>query len=165
MAQAVIACALLEPANARARPSTLIKDDAAYARMFNPDYPLSLYFTCICIVQKVQAFLKATGNADFKEHANNIRFYIATLATLRLSGVPRPSVSAVAGLDLRGFTDEVLNTAAQEVFDQYTRLGATDQVAKGPDLERVILTNHAESVATQLRGTGGRSGSRRRGTR
>ena len=43
MAQAVMAIVLRQPDNARARPSSLIKRDDDYHRLFSPSYPIEIY--------------------------------------------------------------------------------------------------------------------------
>ncbi|MEK6700307.1 MAG: AIPR family protein [Nitrospirota bacterium] len=156
MAQAVIACALLEPANARARPSTLVKDDEAYRRIFNLSYPLDLYYKCAAIARATEHVLKGSTVPDvYREHANNLRFYVATLVTLRLSGVPRPSVPNVAAVNLQKMTDGYIESASEAVYKEYKALGGTDQVAKGIELEKRILEQHKKATLKELKkGTG-----------
>jgi hypothetical protein len=152
MAQAVIACALQEPANARARPSTLIKDDEAYRRIFNSSYPLDLYYKCAVIARAAEDILKSSSAPDiYREHANNLRFYVASLVTLRLTGVPRPSVSNVANVDLYKMSDELTESAANDVYKEYKGMGSTDQVAKGTELEKQILSKHKKAVLKILK--------------
>jgi hypothetical protein len=151
LAQSVIACALREPANARARPSTLIKDDAAYARIFNPSYPLDLYYKTLFVAKECETYLKTGTVPEYKEHANNLRFYVATLVILRLCGVPTPSIAAVAALDLAKLTEKMIANASADVFKTYTALGADDQVAKGSEIEKRLLAGHAKVVTKALR--------------
>ncbi len=151
LAQSVIACALREPANARARPSTLIKDDAAYARIFNPSYPLELYFKTLVVAKDCETYLKSGSIPELKEHANNLRFYIATLVVLRLCGVPTPSIAAVSKLDLTKLTEPVIAEAAKNIFKRYAELGGDDQVAKGTKLEKRLLSDHSKKITKKLR--------------
>lgn len=151
MAQAVMACGLCEPANARARPSTLIKNEDAYRRIFNADYPLEIYYTSIQIVRKVEDFLRTTPVAEYRSHSNNLRFYISTLVVLRACALPRPAINEVARLDLLKVTSEVIAAATREVYDAYAALGATDQIAKGPNLQTSMLKKHAEEVEAKFR--------------
>ncbi|MBI4556210.1 MAG: AIPR family protein [Candidatus Hydrogenedentes bacterium] len=150
LAQSVIACALREPANARARPSTLIKDDAAYTRIFDPSYPLDLYYKALVIGKTCETYLKSGKCREFKEHANNLRFYVATLVVLRLCEVPKPSISAIAALDLASLTEGVV-VASKDVYRAYKSLGGNDQVAKGNELEKKLLANHAKKCVKGFR--------------
>lgn len=156
MAQCVIACALREPANARARPSTLIKDDAAYKRIFNPAYPLDLYYKSLAVGKTVDAYVKSGAVPEHKEHANNLRFYIACLVVLRVCALPTPSIAAVAGMDLAKVTDQLVADCAKNVMKLYSALGGDDQTAKGSDLEKQLLEAHSATCLKQMRKKGSR---------
>ena len=150
VAQSVMACALSDPANARARPSSLLKSEDAYRRIFSPDYPLDLFLKCPIIVKRVEEALRTSGSADFRSHLNNIRFYVAMLWTLRQSGVPRPSIQKVAGIDTALMTDELILVVARDVIQVYNELGGTDQVAKSSELARKLLESHQAATVAAL---------------
>jgi AIPR protein len=57
LAQAVMAVVLHKPDVARARPSSLLKRDDDYLKVFNPDYSLQLYLNTALILQRVDRFL------------------------------------------------------------------------------------------------------------
>lgn len=59
LAQAVLACGLRDPANARARPSSLLKNDDTYEQIFNEDYPLDFYFKCVSLARRVEDVLRS----------------------------------------------------------------------------------------------------------
>jgi hypothetical protein len=154
VAQSVMACALIDPANARARPSSLLKSEDAYKRIFSPDYPLDLFLKCPVIVKRVEDVLRASGGSDLRTHLNNIRFYVAMLWTLRQSRVPRPGIQIVAEIDTASLTDESILIVAGDVMRVFQELGATDQVAKGNDLARRLLEDHRAATVAALSGTG-----------
>src|SRR5208337_3937610 len=54
VAQSVMACALSDPASARARPSSLIRREEDYKRIFNEGYPLDIYLKCPLIVRYIE---------------------------------------------------------------------------------------------------------------
>uniref|UniRef100_I2Q6G3 AIPR protein n=1 Tax=Desulfovibrio sp. U5L TaxID=596152 RepID=I2Q6G3_9BACT len=151
VAQSVMACALSEPANARARPSSLIKSDDAYKRIFNPEYPLEIYLKCPVIVQRVTEIVKQCGNMDYRKHANNILFYISSLLTLNFAGVPRPRIEQIASLDIEQIRPETVLPIAEQVWSEYFRLGGNDQVAKGIDLGKVLIENHKKQLIADFK--------------
>ncbi len=152
VAQSVIACALSDPANARARPSSLLKTEDAYKRIFSADYPLDLFLKCPIIVRRVEEVLRQSGMDEYRAHLNNIRFYVAMLWTLRRTGLPRPSIQVVAGIDIGDMSTESIIEAAKVVMDAYLALGGTDQVAKGNELSKTLLEAHnARAVAALSR--------------
>ena len=152
VAQSVMACALADPGNARARPSTLIKSEDAYKRIFNSDYPLDVYLKCPVVVQTVRTVLKNSGNEGYRKHVNNLLFYVAALWVLRQSGVPHPSVQQVANTDTSELREDTILPVAVDVWDEYQRLGGTDQVAKGTELSEALLHKYRQQAIEAIRG-------------
>lgn len=151
VAQCVMACALSDPGNARARPSSLIKSEEAYKRIFNAEYPLDIYLKCPLVVRGVDDILKQSGNEDYCKHRNNIRFYVATLWVLRQCGVPRPNLQQIAAIDISSLTNQSVMEVAADVWQEYAALGGTDQVSKGPELSKVILEKHSQAMVEKLK--------------
>jgi len=154
VAQSVMACALSDPANARARPSSLLKNEEAYRRIFSTGYPLDLFLKCPVIVKRVEEVLRASGIAEFRSHLNNIRFYVAMLCTLRQSGVPRPNIQKVADMDISSIEDASIIAMARDVMQVYQELGGSDQVAKGSELARLLLDAHQTATVGALSDVG-----------
>ena len=59
LAQAVMAIVLRQPDQARARPSSLLKRDEDYERVFSSSYPIELYYVCAEAMRRVEAHLKS----------------------------------------------------------------------------------------------------------
>jgi hypothetical protein len=137
MAQAVMALALQRPDSARARPSSLLKRADDYATVFNPQYPIGLYLLCPQVMRRVDSVLRSAPNLDQKDR-NNIRFHVGMVATALAAGGEAPEPATVAGLHVDSFSDTVLAGALAMVSERYKELGATDQVAKGPELVTVL---------------------------
>ena len=129
LAQAVMAIALGEPDNARARPSSLLKSDDDYARIFSADYPIELYLKVVKWMRRVDAFLqgKELGAAD----RNNLKFHLVFFVTnAQLKGVPSPA--AIAKLEAT-LADEYLETCLSEVNAAFDELSIVDGVARTRD--------------------------------
>ncbi len=62
LAQAVMAIVLRQPDNARARPSSLIKRDDEYQRLFSPTYPIEIYLASAQVIKQVETFLAQHGD-------------------------------------------------------------------------------------------------------
>lgn len=132
MAQAVMAIVLGRPDSARARPSSLLKKDDDYKRVFASDYNLGVYFFCISIEKQVETYLRLVL-PDSKDR-NNIRFYMATFVASKLVGKSKPSLDDLNPQLLDKLDGDLLAGAFEEVYKMYADLGGTDQVAKGRDL-------------------------------
>lgn len=138
LAQAAMAIALAKPDQARARPSSLLKDDKNYGMVYNPGYPIDLYFICASVTKKVDSFLRSyTSELDARDRSN-LRFYIAMHATYLLAGKWRPTPMEIASLDPDRIDDTLLGKSLGIVKAHYSSLGGNDIVAKGSDLvERI----------------------------
>jgi hypothetical protein len=145
VAQAIMACALSDPANARARPSSLIKNNETYVKVFSPCYPLDIFWKCPSIVRAVEAELKRSDTEEYRTHSNNLKFYVSMLWTLRACGVPRPTVDQVAAVDITQISADSIIGAIADVFTAYQELGGTDQVSKGTELGPKLLAAHKEA--------------------
>lgn len=132
MAQAIMSIFLHRPADARARPSSLLKRDDDYSRIFSPDYPIELYLVAGKLVKSVQSYLRDREDISGKDK-NNLLFYVTMFVASILSSKARPSKN-----DLSKIKFDNLRTAVEEsvtiVQKEYVAHGASDQVAKGTAL-------------------------------
>lgn len=123
LAQCVMAVALAQPNNARARPSSLLKDNDDYARVFNPDYPISLYTICVRVVKRVDAILKTDGCPITPGQRTNFRFHVATYAVMKALHKSSYQITDVALLDIELFDDAFLTDALGRVECEFARYG------------------------------------------
>lgn len=137
MAQTLMSILLGRPDDARARPSSLIKDDKTYLELFSVDLPIGIYSFAGILIKKVESHLKAKPELTARDR-NNLRFYVAAYAAWVLAGTVDPSADDIAKVDQSKITDILVNAAADVVYQEYTKLGATDQVAKGPELKKIV---------------------------
>lgn len=138
LAQAVMAIALREPDNARARPSTLLKRESDYSRVFSPNYPFPLYLFCVQLLRAVEEALKSLDDDLRARDINNLKFHTALLVACKLASEPAPNPEALgklAGYDL-GQVDII--ASAYQVISVFEELGATDKVAKGSEFARRV---------------------------
>ncbi len=96
LAQAVMAIVLIEPDVARARPSSIIKKENDYKRVFKSSFKMDMYLFCAKMMKQVDLFLSSTiANQCKKEdnkqwfHTSTIRyisFHLAMLIVVKLLG-------------------------------------------------------------------------------
>lgn len=134
MAQAVMAIALQRPDTARARPSSLIKKDDEYLRLFSSTYPIEIYRASAQIMKQVETFLAQHADTLSSADRNNLRFYVAMAACQDTLKKAQPTSADIATLAASPLDGGVLEFSYQFVRTQYQSLGATDQAAKGPGL-------------------------------
>jgi hypothetical protein len=109
MAQALASIVLHKPDFARARPSTLLKEQSDYAKLFNPDHPMDIYLKAVLVMRRVDNFLKESPRVQTVSDRNNVRFHLATLAVSHISRRVRPTAHDIASLDLEDIDDDLLN--------------------------------------------------------
>jgi len=140
LAQAVMSVILQHPDTARARPSSLLKKDEDYGKIYNPDYPIKLYYVCAEASRRVEAYLKSADcNLPAKDR-NNLRFYVLMHLVLTLAGNVNPSAADIANLDPTQIDEVLIGKSLDVVASKYVELGGTDQVAKGTALLEALKT-------------------------
>lgn len=148
LAQVLMSILLGRPDDARARPSSLIKDDKTYLELFSEDLPIHLYSFASLLIKRVEAHLK-TLDALTAQGRNNLRFYVAAYIAWLLAGTPDPTADNISKIDPAEITPDLLKDATSVVVGEYENLGANDQVAKGPELKKAIRTRAETSIAGQ----------------
>ncbi|MEM6704383.1 MAG: AIPR family protein [Acidobacteriota bacterium] len=137
MAQALMAIVLARPDTARARPSSLIKNDSDYSRLFNESHPVEMYLTCIQILRRSEDHLKQRGDLESKDR-NNLRFYVALEVAREITSQMRPTLESLTAAVDQEIEDSEVSLATERVLELYKELGGTDQVAKGPSLRDAL---------------------------
>jgi hypothetical protein len=145
LAQAMMAIVLQRPDDARARPSSLIKKDEDYGRIFNDTVDINIYLVVAKLIKASHAFLRAREDLEPKDRTN-LLFYLAMHASAALVGSATPYPNQLAAIKPEVITDEVLQDSIAVVVPLYRDMGANDQVAKGPQL----LTNLKAKLAEQF---------------
>jgi hypothetical protein len=138
LAQAVMAAALGRPADARAPPSTVLNNESDYNQLFNEKYPITLYPQATLLLRRSESYLYDPAKGLQRKDQNNLRFYLMRRALIEVSKKKKPGVQDLADLKDGDFTDKIMDAAFAVVYAAYQKLGATDQVAKGVDLEKAI---------------------------
>ena len=141
LAQSVMAIVLQRPDTARARPSSLLKKDDDYRKIYDERHPINLYYVCAAGMRRVEEFLKEKGSELSRKDRNNLRFYVGMHAVGGMTESGGRSPSEVAGIDVTQLSDVAIERSFAAVTQAYGELGGTDQVAKGPDLRKTVLTS------------------------
>ena len=137
MAQAMMAVVLRKPGTARARPSSLLKRDEDYEKVFSATFPIEVFRSSITLSRQVETHLRTDASLTPEDRVN-LKFYIAMYVAALASVAAKPTPDQIA-LAARTIKEEDLDKAATEVKQVYQKLGGTAQVAKGSEFgERLI---------------------------
>lgn len=143
MAQAVMAIILARPDSARARPSSLIKDNVVYSQVFSETHPIGLYPNAATLIRHVDRVLKRRPEMTARDRSN-LRFYVLFWLGCTVSQTSSPSTYDLAKMDVKAISDSEVEAAADDVWTIYEQLGGTDKIAKGPDLRKLALSALSE---------------------
>jgi hypothetical protein len=146
LAQCVLACAMRDPSNARARPSSLLKRDEDYNRIFDEAHPLAVYYVCAVLGRRIEETLRSAYCRVERSHWNNVRYYALMLLGLRSAGSVLPSMQQLADMDLAAADETTCLRCIHDAWTEYLALGGTDQVAKGNLLGHKLIEKHRLSV-------------------
>ncbi|HGY2267942.1 AIPR family protein [Morganella morganii] len=135
LSQCVISIVLLQPNNARARPSTLINDNTRYEKIFNKKYSLSLYLNSYLILKRCSELLK---EYEFKSKRdfNNVIYHVsmATIFSLAIKdGENNKIIKYVSEFDINRIDNLHFDNIFDLVWKEYANLGQDDNAAKGTD--------------------------------
>ncbi|GAA2411580.1 AIPR family protein [Streptomyces glaucosporus] len=146
LAQTVMAMALGRPDYARARPSSLLKSDSDYQRVFSKATPLPVYLWLAVTQRQVDGFLQSSTTSLSSSEFTNLRFHLSMLAATDLMGRPFTGAGHLKNFAL----EEVFPGSARlsklfeilrEEFLRYQRQHGTgpDQTAKSNDFVQHLL--------------------------
>lgn len=137
MAQAIMSIILNKPDTARARPSSLIKDNVVYHQVFSEKYPIGCYHNAAFLMIAVDRVLRSRSELNARDRSN-MRFYVLNLLCRMQTGGGSVTSYQLAQMDAKSIDDAKIIIAADTVWKMYQDLGGTDQVAKGPDLRKKL---------------------------
>jgi hypothetical protein len=93
----------------RSKPTSLIKEDATYKRIFSQGYNYKIYLTCCLLSQKTNEFYRNYGNDDSKKLLSNFKLHLARVAASFLANKASVSKEDIAIMDLNNYTQQNFN--------------------------------------------------------
>ncbi|WP_162276821.1 AIPR family protein [Mucilaginibacter pedocola] len=120
-AQAIESVLYSNPSAARSKPTTLIKDNSSYKRIFNTDISFEAYLRCCQIVQNTfELFSKEQNNTRIA--FSNFKLHIARIYASLLLQKPTFQAHDLISLDIKLFNSATLKTSIMildNCIDQY----------------------------------------------
>lgn len=150
LAQAMMTLLRGEPDNARARPSSLIKDDEVYSLLFSEDYPVDAFLAAADLTRRVEIALKARGEFTASDR-NNLRFYCLWWIAAWEAKSTNLSATKISGLKSK-ISDADLESGIDEVASFFSAKGGSDKLAKGPEFKAELSKLMSEKIVIHFRG-------------
>lgn len=139
-----MAMGLSRPDNSRARPSSLLKRDEDYKKIFSSSVPLPVYLWLAKSQKVVDAFLASEAANTTTQERTNLRFHLAMVAaaTLLMRRVYDPAnLNSVASEEHDIGEADLAQCLLhlRESFAQFAKQtgDAPDKIAKGPDFVKL----------------------------
>lgn len=147
LAQIITAIILKEPDNSRGRPSSLLKKDDEYIRIFDPSYEPEVFLKSVKLQKDVEAQLKSYTPELSTNLIGDIKFHIAMFTIVKHLKKVNFSTSDFLKADLTKISDADIKSNIDEVKQIYESLGGTNRVAKSSEFVKSINQRLAEIIA------------------
>jgi hypothetical protein len=151
LSQMIMAMLVQRPEISRAKPSSLVKDDLEYNKIFNMTYPLETYYKAILLQSKIELGLKRAETLK-KGEGLNIRYFVSLYLTLlnkakfvKYHVNVEISLDYFNRIDLDNISEEHVDNAIVKVVGIFRELGGTDGVAKAKYFSEKIIENVLET--------------------
>lgn len=138
MGQCLISLLMMRPDSARARPSTVLSDDASYKKLFNDEYPLEMYYRVARAGRKISECLWKCDKLT-RPQRTNIFYYVIYAVCARIVGKDMLKVHELECLDMGKISQAFVDETIDFVLDLFQREGGSDQLAKGSEFLPKLL--------------------------
>lgn len=137
-----------KPDYARARPSTLIKNNSDYKNIFDNSFPLDMYYKGILIQKKVEEKTKVFDMPVLsRSQIGDIKFHVSMYVTCLLCNKLKPTPKDIGQINVSDITDIVINKAIENTYIVYDAMGGNNSVAKGTE----FVTELIEQIEDDLK--------------
>lgn len=140
LAQCLMSITMHKPDTARARPSTLLEDDASYEKLYSTANNINAYYITELIGKKSEHYLKTKTDLSVSDK-NNLRFYLAFVVSVIITNNKHPGFRALENIQPQSITEDIIKEAFDLVLERYNALGGGDKLAKGNILIKDIKIN------------------------
>jgi hypothetical protein len=111
LAQSVMAIVLREPDNARARPSSLIKRDEDYVRVFSAATNPEVYIFCAMLMRRMDEVVRTEVEGQTPQERGNLKYHAAMMAVIQALKSTTYEPNDLRALAVDRFSDAVLKEA------------------------------------------------------
>ncbi|MBU3592912.1 AIPR family protein [Polynucleobacter sp. 71A-WALBACH] len=151
LAQAILSLLVQEPHTARARPTTAIKSDVDYRRIFSGDktqQPLEMYGVAVRLLEKVESHLKSISGDEARIYRNNLKFHTLMVLGWAMNQSANLPALRIAQLNMSKMTDEQVGKVVSWVFNEFKAAGAEDKTAKDSSFTSRLKSNWSAAATS-----------------
>lgn len=112
-AQAVEAIIFSNPHITRSKPTSLIKDDPTYNRIFSKGYDYSIYLHCCLLSQKTNECYRKHSNEDSKKLLSNFKLHLARVASSFIVKKASVNKDDIASIELTSYSEQIFKESME----------------------------------------------------
>ncbi len=128
-AQAIHAIKNYSPASARAKPTTLIKTDETYNKIFNKNGNFEAYLNCCLIIKTTNEIIKKDFQADLKSFAKSFSYHISRIIASLLTNKVEYNELDLTKIDITKINIELIKKAYKVLIGIYEEFEKTDTIS------------------------------------
>jgi len=117
MAQAIEAILFFNPSAARKNPTTIIKTDKSYTRIFDKNKDFKAYLNCILIVRRIKKYIGTSISGAERGLARNLTYHVSRVLASCLINKVKYNSNDIAELRIDDLDVSSLSSAFQTVTD------------------------------------------------
>lgn len=145
LAQSLTAILLKEPHIARGRPTSIIKRDDDYKRVFNPSVDLRVYLNIAKVMKKIEDYLRNKDEKITVPEKTNFRFHVAMIIIMSVIKKKDYQIEDLINLDIKKINKSITNNTIKFVLDSASKFlasqgGTLDSIAKSKPFVDNILS-------------------------
>lgn len=129
MGQCLITLFLQKPDFARARPSTLLTDDETYAKLYEDNKDLEVFYKCALIGKLIQRNLKIESGYTASERSD-ILFYLIYGVVADILRKKDISPKDIKEIEIEDITEDRIREVRDKIYVEYKKQGGNSHVAK-----------------------------------
>ncbi len=153
-AQAIQSIAYDDPHTARSRPTSLLKSEASYNKIFNPDKDFNVYLRCCLIYKKGHNFWLKHDDSNEKNKTSNFKLHLGCLLTKVLMEKRKVGLSEIAQINIEEIDDTIfeesigmLNTSIDEYLAENPNSNLIN-IAKSKEFTEYLLNKVNEKYSS-----------------
>jgi len=145
LAQSITAILLKEPHIARGRPTSIIKKDDDYKKVFNPSVDIRIYLNIAKTARKIEGYLRSKDRKFTVPEKTNFRFHIAMLTVMYMSKKKDYQIKDMIDLDVKKINKKFVSNMTKFILDSASKFlaiqgGTLDSIAKSKSFLENLLS-------------------------
>ena len=133
LAQCLMSIFLRKPDFARARPSTLLTDDATYKNLYKSNTDLNVYYNTALLGKRIKANLAKSSDMTAAERTD-ILYYLIYAVAVKFFNKRQVMFNDMKNADVLSISEDTINEIKMKIYSKYKELGGDSRVAKSNKL-------------------------------